>query len=212
MGAIAFAAAPASSANAIASDQTITAGDRITLTTVGDTQALQSLTQSVSVTWQVGVSIDRPQADEATIALSSHGDLSLDVSLRACTNTWVDSTCPGDEERVADIAHLTGEQKNIELLTMPQDEQRWLLFTVTSPSSAHGSMTTEVHVTANGETVTGHSEASTPPHTETNVWPAIGFGIGAVALGLLIAGIAVHAQRGKGSNSRAHTLHTKRAE
>ncbi|WP_166980572.1 hypothetical protein [Paramicrobacterium fandaimingii] len=194
-GAIALAAAPASSANAMASDQTITAGDHITLTTVADTHALRSLAPGVSVAWQVGVSVDSPSADEADIALSSHGDLDLDMSIRACTIKWVDDTCPGDEARVADVTKLTGDQKNIELLSMPTDEQRWLLFTVTSPGDAHGSTTADIQVTANGETIVGSAEASTPPKTGPDVWPALGFAICAIVLGLLIAGIAVRSQK-----------------
>ncbi|WP_167132167.1 signal peptidase I [Paramicrobacterium chengjingii] len=192
VGGLALAVAPTSAAHA--ADDTVT-GDYISITTVGDDQAMTSLSPGVPVDWQVGITIDSPTAGEAVIDLSSRGDLDLDVSIRACTVKWVGKTCPGDESSVADVASLTGDQKNIELLAMPTAEQRWLLFTVSLPGDSHGSMVADVRVTANGESVSDSSEASTLPRTGTDLWLPLGLAIGAIVLGLLIAGIAARSRR-----------------
>lgn len=192
IGGLALAVAPSSSAHA--ADSTVT-GDYISITTVGDERAMTSLSPGVPVDWQVGVEIDSPTVGDAVIDLSSHGDLDLEVAIRACTVKWVGKTCPGDETSVTDVTSLTGDQKNIELLAMPTVEQRWLLFTVSMPGDSHGSMTADIRVTANGESVSDSSEASTLPRTGADLWLPLSLAVGAIVLGLLIAGIAARSRR-----------------
>ncbi|MCW4458677.1 signal peptidase I [Microbacterium sp. MPKO10] len=193
VGGLGLAVGPTSAAHA--DQKRVTHGEYITLTTIGDDEAMTSLSPGVPVTWQIGVDVNAPSAGDAIIDLTTHGDLNLDVSIRACTFQWVESTCPGNEVSVADVGEFTGDQTGVELLAMPTSEQRWLLFTVTLPADAHGTMTADVRVKANGETVSDSTEASTLPRTGTNIWLAIGLAIGAILIGLLIAGIAAQGRR-----------------
>ncbi|WP_437582596.1 signal peptidase I [Paramicrobacterium sp. CJ85] len=170
-------------------------GDHITITTVGDAEAMAAMAPNVPVEWQVGVTVHGPGDGNAVVDLSTDGDLTLNVDIRACSVRWVGDGCPGEEESVTDVSQLTGAQTNVDLLGMPTSEERWLRFVATLPTESHGTMTVDVRVTAHGESVSGSSEASTLPRTGTNAWPAIGLAIGAIVVGLIIAGIASHSRR-----------------
>ena len=139
-------------------DEQISQGAYLTLVSITDPSML-NLEPNSTATWQVGVTVAPPEPGAVTLSLSGVGDdsLGLTADIDACSTRWVAGLCSGDAWSLAsgEPLHIDGIERSI--LTMPADEQRWLLFTVEMPASATPEpgdrVTQRVHASGFGESV-----------------------------------------------------------
>lgn len=173
-------------------------GTYLTLTSITG-QGMQSMQPGTTVTWQVGVTAVPPEPGEVTVSLSGTGAAALELTadITACSVRWDAGTCSGQMWPlvVGDALPLDGIER--ELLTMPADEQRWLLFTVAMPATATpaigDTVTQLVHAVGFGDTVV--IDPGTIARTGTDVqWPLY-LALLAISGGLSIALLASRLRR-----------------
>lgn len=136
----------------------VTHGSYLTLVSITNPSML-NLEPNGTATWQVGVTVAPPEPGEVTLSLSGVGDdtLGLIADIDACSTRWVAGLCSGEVWPLTsgEPLHIDGVERDI--LTMPSDEQRWLLFTVGMPASATPDpgdrVTQRVHASGFGESI-----------------------------------------------------------
>lgn len=178
---------------AIASETEVVHGRYLTLTSIADPE-MRTMRPGATVPWQVGISAQAPDSGAVVVSLSGEGDdtLQLAATVTACSAEWADAVCPGRSWRLADLNPMPVDGAHRELLVMPADEERWLLFSVTmaptaKPASGAG-VAQFVHASGHGDTVT-LGRGSLPDTGATGPQRSLLLAIGAVIAGLLLAGL-----------------------
>jgi signal peptidase len=184
-----------------ADTETVVQGRYLTLTSIGDLDAMGSLVPGRPVLWQVGVQAHPPTISQIDIGISAQGPLSeaggLQIEIHACTVRWVNGVCVGIEELwlpnqdVATAVVPVAAYGARLLGTMKSTDQRWLLIRATLPTERTSGSTAELSIHAWGpgdEIETGRKASGPLASTGSSLWPAIG-----LAALPLIAGIGVAA-------------------
>jgi signal peptidase len=200
--------APGTPAQADGGVQT-TSGRFLTVTSIGDSAQMSHLVPGVSVPWQVGVAATTSNPGTVRLSLGGSGALVSDPSglwltISGCPTRWVGGTCPSGATPIlgpeaASVA-LPGDRQ---LLTMPADEQRWLMIEVSLPPSgalARGSAVLELSAVGSGDTVTATAGGATGvlASTGTELWtPAVTAAI-AVLGGIALARLSDRRRRRTG--------------
>lgn len=133
------AASSAAASSAAADDVTdephvqVTRGRILTLTSIGDRDAMMSLDEIPSAPWQVGVSAAPPEPGLVEVSVSADGSLlsagddGLWVTVDVCAERWTDEGCPGSGTRVAGPAPASDVFSSPLLAaTMHSSEERWI--------------------------------------------------------------------------------------
>jgi signal peptidase len=185
----------AAAAPARAAAPEVSQGRYLTVTNIANTSAMSTLSPGTAVRWQVGIALASAARTRAVVDLSTRGSLDLRVDLQGCTERWVAGSCPGTVIPVASVAGFTGRQHDVVLADVPAGAQRWLLFRVTLPAPAHGTMSATVRASANGESVSAGTGSGSLPNTGVDPWRPLLLAVGAIAVGLTIAGAASRSRR-----------------
>jgi hypothetical protein len=185
----------AAAAPAHAATPEVSQGRYLTVTNIANTSAMSTLSPGTAVRWQVGIALASAARTRAVVDLSTRGSLGLTVDLQGCTERWVAGSCPGTLIPVASVAGFTGRQHDVVLADVPAGAQRWLLFQVTLPAPAHGTMSATVRASANGESVSAGTGSGSLPNTGVDPWRPLLLAVAAIAVGLTIAGAASRTRR-----------------
>lgn len=171
------------SAARAAVEETSANGSVVELTSIGEPAVMERMAPGDAVTWQVGVQAHTVDPGTITLTWSGTGvaGLGLEGDIRSCTQRWVERTCPSPTTLVSD-ATLPVDGASRTLLSMPANEERWLLFDVRMPTTIvnpQGLIQLRVRATGVGDPV-----EVTPPG------PGVGLAqTGANPTGALFAGI-----------------------
>lgn len=171
----------------------VIAGERITLRSIGDRDAMSDLQPGVAVPWQVGVTVHADEPGTVGVALAADGDaeLGLAVAVRACTVRWVGSGCPGAETDVRPRGTADVGAGFEPLLTMEGDGERWFLVSADIPRPAVGAVELTLRASGSGDDVSvGPGPMRRLPTTGAGPAWAPWLGVGAVLAGLGVAGAA----------------------
>ncbi len=176
----------------------VTHGRYLTLTSIGDPDAMASMLPGVPVAWQVGVRVDAPDPGPVTLSLEASGSqsLGLSVEIRACSLQWIGTVCAGRETPVSVQGAVPVDSIPRLLASMRESEERWILISAMVPQ--HGRGTVELAVRAEGTSdavVIGPGAVGMIARTGARPGPTMWLAGGAVAVGLLIAGAARVARR-----------------
>jgi signal peptidase len=197
--AIALPAPPAQAAEV----ETVVRSQYLELTSIGDPDLMSSMTFGVPVTWQIGVDAFPPDPGTVHLGLRASGPMlapgTTSVEVRACPVRWVAGACAGTASTWVPTTDLATALTPVtafgahEVGSMPADQQRWLLVTMTLIDPAMGAGSVRLYLQAwgvagrlaigpNGLAVTG-SDAS------ESLAPAL-LGFVAVGGGILLASTA----------------------
>lgn len=192
-------AGPAQAAETV----TIVRSDYLTLTSIGDSEEMDSLSAGRPVVWQVGVQANTPELSSISIGISATGllteDAGLQLQIRVCTVSWVHQRCSGSEslwlasQGVADAVDSAGASGIRVLATMPSSEQRWLLIRITLPTAQPQGTQAEmsIHASGFGDAIdTGQIDVESLAITGAHFWPALGIAVAPILVGLGLATIA----------------------
>ncbi|MBP6684938.1 MAG: signal peptidase I [Leucobacter sp.] len=180
--------AQASSEQAV---RTVTKGAHITLTAIGDPVAMRTMRPGVPVPWQVGVRIDALDPGEVTVSLEAAGarELGLVLDVRECDTEWINGSCPGAETPVAGDGIIDAGVEPRTVTVLRSGAERWFLVSATIPAAVQGTVTLTLRAAGGSDIVTtGPGPIGALPATGAR--PAWLLGIGAVAAGLVAAGVA----------------------
>jgi len=182
---------------------TIVRSDYLTLTSIGDSEEMESLSAGRPVFWQVGVQANTPELSSISIGISATGllaeDPGLQLQIRVCTLPWVHEACSGTEslwlssQGVANAVDSAGTSGIRVLSTMPSSEQRWLLIQITLPTAQPRGTQAEmsIHASGFGDTIeTGQIGVESLATTGANFWPALGIAAAPILAGIGLATIA----------------------
>jgi signal peptidase len=191
--------APAMAATPI---EQIVRGRYLTLTSIGDPEAMGNLRPLVPVSWQVGVQAHPPTRSRIGIGISvvqPAGPHGLRVDIRACSVRWVDDVCSGNEgtwmwrEDLA-TAVLSVDDKGVHQLGwMDSSQTLWVLVQTTLPSGTPAGFTTAIQLHAWGSDDAVQTIGSTAASLATTGAPVeTAFGLAAISLlgGLGLAAVA----------------------
>jgi signal peptidase len=194
-----FVGSPTARASEI---ETVVEGPYLTLTSIGDSDAMESLTPGRPVLWQVGVHAHSPTVSQVRIGISATGSLAessgLEIQIRSCTTRWLSNACPGVETlwlapQFLSTAILPADSTGVHLLgTMVSTEQRWLLIQVTMPAELEPGATAEIsiHSSGNGDDIeTGQITSGSLAATGTSLWPSVGLAVFPIVFGLVLTTI-----------------------
>lgn len=187
---------PVHAAQAAVTEETIS-GSVLTLTSIGDRDAMRDLQAGIPVLWQVGIQANTPDSGTVTISLLGSGGLMTDagglwVGVRSCQVRWVGSSCAsGASTLAAPTAASVLLASPLALGSMTTSEQRWILVEAFVPSaSARGAANLSVMASGTGSTVVAGTNPGAMAHTGSDLQPAVQAALGAVLLGLALAFIA----------------------
>jgi signal peptidase len=193
-----------------AETMTIVRSDYLTLTSIGNSEEMDSLSAGRPVFWQVGVQANTPELSSISIGVSATGllaeDAGLQLQIRVCTLPWVHEACSGTEslclanQAVADVVDSAGASGIRVLSTMPSSEQRWLLIQITLPTAQPQGTQAEmsIHASGFGDTIeTGQVSGESLAATGANCWPALGIAAAPILVGIGLATIARRRTRGR---------------
>ncbi len=192
MGAGSLALTPTGAQAAVSSHaQVVIQSEHITLTSIGDADAMRTMRPGVPVTWQVGVRVNAPEPGTVEVSLEAAGsrELGLALDVSSCDTAWVDGACAGDETLLESRQHIDGGADAIALTALSSAEERWLLLTAVMPEQASGMVALTVRAAGGGEAVTTSPRPVAPLPT-TGGEPAWTLGFVAIAAGLAVAGAA----------------------
>jgi signal peptidase len=171
-------------------------GDIITLTAIGDAGEMASMRPGAPIYWQVGVEATAPDPGDIDVTVAAEGDseLQLQLGFTACSEQWVDGACAGAETPIDFAAPSLLDAGEQPLLSMPADEQRWLLVTATIPEGASGSVSVTIRANGFGDSVavTPGTPITVLPATGANLGWMLWLGLGLLAAGVVVARIATH--------------------
>lgn len=165
--------------------------EHITLTSIGDDDAMRTLRPGVPVAWQVGVRVDAPEPGVVEVLLEAAGsrDLGLELDVRSCDVAWKGTVCAGDEQVLDERDRVAVGAAATPLTALRPSEERWLLLTAVIPEPATGMVALTLHATGGGDAVST-SPREVAPLPITGARPGWALGVVAVAAGLSAAGIA----------------------
>lgn len=197
-----------------AASQEETSGDEyLTLTSMTD-PAMSKLRPGETAYWQVGIAVHAPTSGTTIVTLDGTGDASLDLQLQvsSCSSRWDGQYCAETTAAVLTApAPIHGEAH--QLLTFDGNSERWFLIKATIPPGASflpgSGVQLRVHAAGHGTdtevstepTGTGEQSAAGAPiisgwpsgllaTTGANLWLPLLLAVGAVGLGLSLAGAA----------------------
>lgn len=178
-------------------DVLVTRGAYLTLTSIGDAEAMANMLPDVPVLWQVGVQVDAPEPGTVALSLEASGAQSLGLSLeiRSCSVQWIGGVCGGDEALVQSRRPVQLDSGSQLLDSMREHEQRWVLVSAMVPQNGVGEVSLALRAEGESDSVvvrpgTVGTIARTGADIDHAVPPAFWLAIGAVSTGLLAAGIA----------------------
>lgn len=205
---------PGSIASDVA-DVTVTRGKHLTLTSIGDSAAMNEMVPGVPVRWQVGVQVDAPDPGVVEISMEGRGspDLGLVVETRACDTRWVDDRCGGQELQVNagwrdGVVGVNEGPKDVTI--MRDTEERWVLVIATIPQPGNGTVSLKLRASGESESVETGTDtiglANTGADGSRWVRPEPWLAGGAIAMGLAAAGVArlMRSRRRGSSPTRTH--------
>jgi len=181
----------------------VTHGPVITLISIGDPAVMGDLQPGVPALWQVGVRARAADAGTITLTMSTSGQLTeaaggLQLSVSACPERWVGSTCATGSSVVvpSTAARLIGSRTPLGKLRT--NTERWLLVTAVVPAAAivpSGSSSITITAAGVGDRqdtggAIGGGGGGTTAFTGVDLAPPLGGAISAIGTGLVIAGLA----------------------
>jgi signal peptidase len=185
---------------AAAPTEQIRSGSHITLTTIGDEQAMAAMAPGVSTAWVVGVQAEAPDPGRILVGLAGAGSSALGITatISSCAERWVGERCPGGATTLRERSRLHLDGREQPLLAMSSAEQRWLRFELRIPDAAaaesgthDGSVQLTVRASGVGDDVSTSPGVTGPlPGTGFSPGNTLFSAFGAIILGLLAAGIA----------------------
>lgn len=193
MGLVGATLAP-TGAEAVAPTETtpvVIRGEHITLTSIGDADAMRTMRPGVPVAWQVGVQVDAPDPGIVEVSLAAAGsrELGLTLDVRSCDVAWNEGRCAGDEAVLENRGRVDVGAAAMPLTAMRATEEQWLLVTATIPAPASGMVALTMRAAGGSEAVATSPQPIAPLPT-TGTEPAWALGFVAVAAGLTAAGVA----------------------
>ncbi|KAM9864403.1 hypothetical protein ACIFOC_02957 [Leucobacter aridicollis] len=170
----------------------VSAGNNITLTSIGDPVAMRTMRPAVPVLWQVGVRVHSPDPGEVSVTLDAAGAASLGLRLdvRECDTEWLAGECPGTETQVSGDGTIDPVAAPRLVTVLPNDSERWFLIAATVPRVAAGTVTLTLRAAGGSEVVTVEPGPLTALPETGGAPPAWLLAGGAVALGLAAAATA----------------------
>lgn len=181
----------------------VVAGTYITLTSIGDAEAMRSMVPGVPVLWQVGVQVDAPDPGPVALSLAATGSqgLGLSADIRACDIRWNGSFCGGVESPVLLQGPVQVDSGPQVIAPMRDSEERWILISATVPQLNEGTVSLELRAEGHSESlVVGPGTIGMIAHTggnnRTSASASMWLALGAVSVGLLVAGAARLSRRG----------------
>lgn len=182
-------------------EETVTRGEHLTLTSIGDPAKMLSMQPGVPVYWQVGIAVASTDPGNINIAVAAQGsrELGLELDYQTCTVRWVDAHCSGEMKSLDALSPVSVEGEYVPLFEMHADNlEEWLLVSATIPAPAKGAVELIVRATGESETVTaGPGSVGTLSKTGADPrWAAL-LGLGAVTAGLAAAGLATMPKKAK---------------
>lgn len=183
----------------------IVRGQRITLTSIGDTAQMRSMEPGIPVHWQVGVRVNPAErADQSEIVVSAAAmgsdELGLIADVRECGVRWQGNVCAEREVMVAEKHTVRVDGSAGKLAVLEPGDERWFLVTAEIPTLANGEVEFRIIAASDtgSETVTPGPIGSGPGSvsgpfaglSETGALPAWKLALAAVTTGLVVAGIA----------------------
>jgi signal peptidase len=193
---LAFGLALASPTPAVTED-VITSG-HLKMISIGDQAAMARLAPGEPVQWQVGVSAAESEPGEVRIQLRGDGNagLGLNAIIRSCDRRWVEGNCEGEADQVHNPGPIAVDGTKRQLTAMSVAEERWLLFDLwltedSKADAAGGPVRLQVHAFGSGDNLTvSHEPIDTLPPTGVNSFMPLFVAIGAIVLGIVLAGAA----------------------
>lgn len=192
---------------ALSADSTVvTRGSHLTLTSIGDAEAMTDMQPGVPVLWQVGVQVSAPDPGTVVLSLSAEGSsgLGLELEIRECAVRWVLGTCGSGEVLLQSRQPAQLGPVARPLNTMRSTEERWVLISATVPAEGRGSVSLALRADGTSDAAvatpgTGGVLARTGASVggDAQSTGALWLGAGAVSAGLLVAGVARIAKRGQ---------------
>lgn len=169
----------------------VVSGPVITLVSVGDEEAMTSLSPGTPVRWQVGVLSDPPEPGELQVAMLVAGELTtrpdgLQLSVASCAQRWQGDRCPtGATELLAagPAQALDGDGHHLADLTA--GEPRWLQVTAWLPGDAgsvSGAATVRIIASGFGDSRSTEPERPLLPGTGADRLTTAVLVVGAVAV------------------------------
>jgi signal peptidase len=141
--------------------ETVVRGQYLTLRSIADPEAMQSMTPGRPVPWQVGVSVEAPEPGTVHIGISAEGGLvnpgALDLEIRACDERWTAGVCATGEstwlplQDITTAARATMADGVRELDTLDSSNTAWLMITVVMPTEAVPGSEARLNIHAWGE-------------------------------------------------------------
>lgn len=182
-------------------EETVTRGEHLTLTSIGDPSEMLSMQPGVPVNWQVGISVAPTDPGGVGIAVAAQGspELGLLLEYQTCSVQWVGVHCSGEMRSLGALSPVSVEGEYAPLFEMHADNlEEWILVSATIPAPAKGSVELIVRASGESETVTaGPGSVGTLSRTGADPgWAAL-LGLGAVTAGLAAAGLASTRQKTK---------------
>lgn len=175
----------------------VVSGPVISLVSVGDEEAMTSLSPGTPVRWQVGVVSDPPEPGELDVSILAAGGLTsrsdgLQLSVASCAQRWQGERCPtGATELVAagPARALTGDDHHLADVTA--GEPLWLQVTAWLPHDAaavSGDATVRIIASGFGDSVSTEPERPLLPGTGADRLTTAVLVVGAVAV---VAGVVL---------------------
>jgi signal peptidase len=172
--------------------------DHLTLTSIGDREAMSRLAPGEPVQWQVGVTAAESEPGEVRVELVGKGNpgLRLHSTIRSCDRRWVEGTCAGETDKLLVPGPVAVDGSIRRLTSMPVAEERWLLFELWLPEDrtpvvTGGPVQLEVYASGSGDEI-AVSPGPVGPLAVTGTNPLLPLfaAFGSVGLGLALAGVA----------------------
>lgn len=174
-------------------------GTYLTLTSIGDAEAMSNMQPNVPVLWQIGVSADAPEPGTVSLSLEASGDSSLGLSLeiRSCSVQWVGGVCDGAERSIQPRLEAPLNSGLQLLESMPASEQRWMLVSAMVPPGGEGEVSLAVRAQGDSDSIAvGPGTVGTIARTgAASAPPMLLLGGVGVSAGLLVAGAAAVLKR-----------------
>lgn len=185
-----------------AASEQVTTGGPLTLTFIGDPQAMAHLTPGEPVQWQIGVTAAPAGPGQVRIGLIGSGStgLGLHATIRSCNRRWAEGSCPGGAHMIRAQGPVDVDGTERPLAIMPAAEERWLLFDLwleaRAAPAARESVQLQVHASGSGDDATSSSgPARSPAYTGADPLLPLLATAGSIVIGLTLAGAAVLQRR-----------------
>ena len=203
---------PTQDAMAAVTEDTIV-GSAITLTSIGDHEAMGDLVPGTDVLWQVGVNPHPASPGVVDVSLVASGGLVSDanglwLSVRTCEVRWVGQSCAsGGTVALAPAAASAALGSGLAIASaMPTNRQLWVLVRAYVPPHpvvpAAGFANLSLIASGSGDTVVAGSSAGTTAFTGVDLGRPLGSALCAIAAGLALAFAARLRRRRAGAEQR----------